>query len=161
MSAFSHITGQAVNSLPCPRSANHGSSRWPRVVVSLSIAALFAAYFPAAIWVASSWHHPVPKGKVVVSLSRLFERAGGHPHPPFPELSPEPLNDGEFDVSISQLQSSSCSRRTASLSGFFDFSHVFDRPLRSAHRSASRRCPPHPACRRGQTRLVRRAQGAH
>jgi hypothetical protein len=49
---------------------------------------------------------------------------------PFPYLPPESLNDGVFDVSIYQLQSSSRSRRTASPSGFLDFSHTFDGPLR-------------------------------
>ena len=45
---------------------------------------------------------------------------------PCPKLTFDALNDGVFDVSIFQLQSSTRSRRTASLTGFFGFSHVLD-----------------------------------
>jgi hypothetical protein len=58
-------------------------------------------------------------GHGLASEGLPFER-----EPPFPELSLNSLNDRVFDVSIFQLQSSSRSRRTASLSGFFDLSQV-------------------------------------
>jgi hypothetical protein len=49
---------------------------------------------------------------------------------PFPYLPAETLNDCVIDIPISQLQSFSRSRRTASLGGFLDFSQTFDGPLR-------------------------------
>jgi hypothetical protein len=54
---------------------------------------------------------------------------------PFPKLTFDALNDGVFDVAMFQLQSSSRSRRTASLSGFFGFSHLLhETPFKNAER---------------------------
>ena len=64
------------------------------------------------------------------------------------------------DRRMGYRHSSSRSRRTASLAGFFDFSHTFDGPPDRAHPSASTRCLPAPCGRHARTRSRRRRSDA-